>query len=172
MDDRGVAVDDLVAHLLRDPAHRLEVVPGRDREPGLDDVHAQLRQLPGDVQLLLAGEGGPGALLPVRGRPPSRTRWTGIQGSVGGDAGGDHAGQPGAQRRVAGAGGGAPTPAEVLGLAGRARVSPQREEKTVPPPAEPVSQAAGSFRFALASTYSNSRTAMSTLGTAASIERV
>ena len=43
-------------HLLRDPPHRLGIVHRRDREPGLDDVHAERfeptrqRQLLGDAQ--------------------------------------------------------------------------------------------------------------------------
>ena len=47
---------------------RLEVVFGRGGEPGLDDVHAELRELARDVELLLGGEGGAGGLLAVAER--------------------------------------------------------------------------------------------------------
>ena len=37
---------------LGDPADRLEVTGGGDREARLDDVHVERRQLPGDLDLL------------------------------------------------------------------------------------------------------------------------
>jgi len=43
--------------------HGVEVLLWCRGEPCLDDVHAQLRQLPRDLQLLLRGHGGAGGLL-------------------------------------------------------------------------------------------------------------
>ena len=58
-DDGDVAVGvDLVADVLGDVADRLEVVWGGDGEAGFDDVHAELGEVPCDVELFLAGERG------------------------------------------------------------------------------------------------------------------
>ncbi len=39
--------------LAGDPLHRLEIAWGGEGEAGLDHVHAQTRELPGDGQLLI-----------------------------------------------------------------------------------------------------------------------
>lgn len=66
-DDRHVAVlpDGRVPDLDGDGAHGVEVVGGGGREPGLDDVDAEAGELARDDELLGAGHGGPGGLLPV-----------------------------------------------------------------------------------------------------------
>ena len=51
--------------LLGDPADRLEVAGRGGREAGLDDVHLEARELPGDLELLGDGEAGAGRLLAV-----------------------------------------------------------------------------------------------------------
>ena len=48
-----------------DLRHRLEIALGGDREAGLDDVDAHLVEQFGDLELLLEGHGGAGALLAV-----------------------------------------------------------------------------------------------------------
>ena len=48
-----------------DRAHRLEVALGGDREAGLDDVHAEFRELPGHPELLADGHAAAGRLLAV-----------------------------------------------------------------------------------------------------------
>ena len=45
--------------------HRFEVPPGGEGKPGLDDVHVQELQLPGNLQLFVHIEAGPGGLLAV-----------------------------------------------------------------------------------------------------------
>ncbi len=52
-------------HLLRDAPHRMEVVGGGRREPGLHHVDAEARELPRDLELLHAGEGRARRLLSV-----------------------------------------------------------------------------------------------------------
>src|SRR5215213_7878240 len=46
------AADDRALDLTRDRPHGLEVAGRGDREAGLDDVHAQARELMGDLELL------------------------------------------------------------------------------------------------------------------------
>src|SRR5207253_2095636 len=50
------AADHGAFDLARDRLHRLEVTRRGDREPGLDHVHAQARELVGDLELLLLVE--------------------------------------------------------------------------------------------------------------------
>ncbi len=45
--------------------HRVEVPRGGEGKPGLDDVHVEEFQLPGNLQFLVHIEIGPGGLLPV-----------------------------------------------------------------------------------------------------------
>ena len=59
------AGDDRPAHGLGDRLDRLEVAVGRDREPGLDDVDAEARELLGDLELLGDVERDAGRLLAV-----------------------------------------------------------------------------------------------------------
>src|SRR5690606_18469653 len=55
----------LCADFTGDALHRREIVRRRRRETRLDDVHAEPRQLAGDLQLFGAAEGRAGALLTV-----------------------------------------------------------------------------------------------------------
>ena len=48
-----------------DPFHRLELHRGRDRKPGLDDIHPQQIQLPGDLHLFRHIQRGPGRLFAI-----------------------------------------------------------------------------------------------------------
>ena len=64
----GQAADDRALHFLGDAAHRLEVARRGDRESGLDHVHSQPRELPGDVELLLDVQGRARRLLAVAQR--------------------------------------------------------------------------------------------------------
>ncbi|EXB68691.1 hypothetical protein L484_024706 [Morus notabilis] len=65
-DDRNVTVlINGVADLLRDRLHGLKVVLRGGGESGLDNVDAELRQLPRDVELLLRGQRHPRRLLAV-----------------------------------------------------------------------------------------------------------
>ncbi|MHC2538097.1 hypothetical protein ACVJMY_007666 [Bradyrhizobium diazoefficiens] len=64
----GQAGDDGVLGAAGDLADRLEVALGGDREAGLDDVDAHIIQELGDLELLLEGHGGAGALLAVAQR--------------------------------------------------------------------------------------------------------
>ena len=59
------AADHRALHLARDRLHRLEVAGRGDREAGLDDVHAEPRELLRDLELLLLVERDPRRLLPV-----------------------------------------------------------------------------------------------------------
>ena len=59
------AADDRSVHLARDRLHRLEVARRGDREAGLDDVHAEPRELVRDLELLLPVERDPRRLLAV-----------------------------------------------------------------------------------------------------------
>ena len=61
----GQAGDDRAAHRLRDRLHRVEVAVGGDREPGLDHVDPEARELLRDLQLLGDVEGDAGRLLAV-----------------------------------------------------------------------------------------------------------
>ena len=61
----GQAADDRTLHFLPDPAHRLEVLVGRNREAGLDDIHLQPGQLMGDLELLAHGQGRPRGLFGI-----------------------------------------------------------------------------------------------------------
>ncbi len=63
--DAGQPCDDWPFHLGGDAGDRLEVALARDREPGLDDVDLEPRELVGDLDLLLHGEGDAGRLLAV-----------------------------------------------------------------------------------------------------------
>jgi hypothetical protein len=85
------ARDDRPAHLARDAAHRLEVVGRRDGEARLDDVHAQPRELLGDLHLLVGVERGARRLLavaqsrvednyPIHTSPPSAPRCASARG--------------------------------------------------------------------------------------------
>jgi hypothetical protein len=56
------------ADLAGDRANRLEVARRRDREAGFDDVHAEPRQLVGDLELLGRVERDARRLLPVAQR--------------------------------------------------------------------------------------------------------
>ena len=64
----GQAADDRPAHFAGDGLHRLEIAGRRDREAGLDDVHAQVRKRVGDLQLLGQVHAGAGRLLAVAQR--------------------------------------------------------------------------------------------------------
>ncbi len=64
----GQRGDHRALHLRCDPGDRLEVAVGRCGEPGLDDVYPQPRQLMGDGQLLVRGQGDPRRLLPIAQR--------------------------------------------------------------------------------------------------------
>ena len=44
--------------------HRLEIPRGGDGKPGLDDVHVEEFQLPGDLQLFLQVQAGPRGSAP------------------------------------------------------------------------------------------------------------
>ncbi len=57
--------DRRAVYRLRDRLDRLEVALGRDREPGLDDVDAEARELFGDLELLGDVERDSGRLLAV-----------------------------------------------------------------------------------------------------------
>ncbi len=59
------AGDDRILGAAGDLADRLEVAFRGDREAGLDDVDAHVVQHLGDLELLLEGHGGAGALLAV-----------------------------------------------------------------------------------------------------------
>ena len=54
-----------IAHLFRDNLHRVKIIFRRRGKPSLDNIDAELRQLAGNVELLLAGHGGAGGLLAV-----------------------------------------------------------------------------------------------------------
>ena len=60
--------DGRAANGLRDGADRLEVVRGRDREAGLDDVDAQLVELPREAELLVLAQREARGLLAVAQR--------------------------------------------------------------------------------------------------------
>jgi len=60
--------DDRALDLPCDRLHRLEVAGRRDREPGLDDVDPETRQLLGDLELLRDVEGDARRLLAVAQR--------------------------------------------------------------------------------------------------------
>jgi hypothetical protein len=64
----GEAADDGVLDDAGDGLHGLEVAVGRGGEAGLDDVDAELLELPRDADLLVTGHGGTGALLAVAER--------------------------------------------------------------------------------------------------------
>jgi len=51
--------------LRRNPPHRLEIAPGRYWKASLDDVDAELVELPGDDDLLLRGQRDAGGLLTI-----------------------------------------------------------------------------------------------------------
>ena len=75
-DDWDIAVFiHAISHVEGNAAYGIKVVWRGHREAGLDDVHAQLSQLPGDVQLLFAGEGGPRRLLAV---PQCRIKYSDV----------------------------------------------------------------------------------------------
>ncbi len=59
------AADDAVPDRVGDRLDRLEVAVAGGREAGLDHIHAQALQLPGDAHLFVARHGRPGALLAV-----------------------------------------------------------------------------------------------------------
>ena len=61
----GETRDDGALGALRDFLHGGEVAFRRDRETGLDDVHAHLVEQLGHFELLVEGHGGAGALLAV-----------------------------------------------------------------------------------------------------------
>ena len=61
----GEPADHRAVDLAGDRLHRLEVAGRGDREAGLDDVHAEARELLRDLELLLAVERDPRRLLPV-----------------------------------------------------------------------------------------------------------
>jgi hypothetical protein len=61
----GQPADDRAAHLPRDRLHRLEVPRRGDRETCLDDVHAELLQGEGDLELLGEVHACPGGLFAV-----------------------------------------------------------------------------------------------------------
>ena len=64
------------SNLGRDPPHRLGVGLRGDREPGLDDVDAQLVELAGQPQLLVDAHREAGRLLPVpQGGVEDDDRW-------------------------------------------------------------------------------------------------
>ena len=78
-DDRHVAVRvHLVAHLPRDVAHGVKIVGASHWEAGLDDVHAQLGELAGNVQLLLAGQRGARGLLAIPQRSVKDAQVVGV----------------------------------------------------------------------------------------------
>ena len=64
----GQAGDDRPPHRAGNGAHRLEVAVRRDREAGLDDVHAQAIELLRQAQLLGRGHAEAGRLLAVAKR--------------------------------------------------------------------------------------------------------
>src|SRR5690606_36333550 len=57
--------DDRVAHGFRDLDHRIEISGAGDRKAGLDDVHSQLFQLAGDLDLFRCVQLATGDLFPV-----------------------------------------------------------------------------------------------------------
>ena len=60
--------DDRAPHLGGDLAHAPVVALGRGREAGLDDVHAERVELPGEPELLLGREAVAGRLLAIAQR--------------------------------------------------------------------------------------------------------
>ena len=64
----GEAADHRALDLARDRLHGLEVAGRGDREPGLDHVDAEARELLGDLHLLLGVERDPRRLLAVAER--------------------------------------------------------------------------------------------------------
>jgi hypothetical protein len=63
--DPGEAADLGREPLGRHHPHRLKIPPGGYGKPGLDDVDAELVELPGDDDLLLRGQGDAGGLLTI-----------------------------------------------------------------------------------------------------------
>ena len=64
----GQAADHGILRVLRDFGDSVEIAFGRDREAGLDDVHAHLVEHGGDLQLLLMGHGRAGGLFAIAER--------------------------------------------------------------------------------------------------------
>ncbi len=68
VDGAGEARDGRVLHAAGDGGDGLEIAVGGDGEPGLDDVDAHAVEALGNLELLLEGHGGAGALLAVAQR--------------------------------------------------------------------------------------------------------
>ena len=78
----GQAGDDRAVHLAGDRAYRLEVTRGRDRESSLDHVHAEARQLLGDLQLLVRVQRDARRLLAVSQRRVEDDDPVGVHGTA------------------------------------------------------------------------------------------
>jgi hypothetical protein len=92
--------DHAVLDLLRDLVDGAEVALGRDREAGLDHVHAHLLEHLRDLQLLGDGHGGAGRLLAVAQRGVEDDDTVSVRRSVGGGRGGYVTGRVGRHRPV------------------------------------------------------------------------